>query len=166
MHSPDNGTTVTDATRNSGANAQSSENANAANADNTTVDARTAAESSVAEAAESDVQDTTKEASGENPKAETNDNVAETAKNGKNNTSIGSIVKGTTRLASLPAGIMKDLIQGGVIVAGKNFIPRVKNVLQGNSIVNHADVHKKNKTKTTFTGSPGKDADLSPTKPN
>lgn len=60
----------------------------------------------------------------------------------KQNVSAATMIKRTTRLATLPAGIMKDLIQGGVIVAGKNFIPRVKNVLKGNSIVNHAVVKK------------------------
>lgn len=69
------------------------------------------------------------------------DTVAEAAKE-KSKVTFGSVVKGTTRLATLPAGIVKDLIQGGVIVAGKNFGPRVRNVLKGTSIVNHADVKK------------------------
>lgn len=60
----------------------------------------------------------------------------------KQKVSFGSAVKGATRLATLPAGILKDLIQGGVIVAGKNFGPRVRNVLKGDSIVNHAVVNK------------------------
>lgn len=65
----------------------------------------------------------------------------ETAKK-QSQVTFGSVVKGATRLATLPAGIVKDLIQGGVIVAGKNFGPRVRNVLKGTSIVNHADVKK------------------------
>lgn len=69
------------------------------------------------------------------------DTVAEAAKE-KSKVTFGSVVKGTTRLATLPAGIVKDLIQGGVIVAGKNFGPRVRNVLKGTSIVNHADVKR------------------------
>lgn len=68
------------------------------------------------------------------------DEVAEVAK--KSGVTFGSVVKGATRLATLPAGILKDMIQGGVIVAGKNFGPRVRNVLKGKSVVNHADVKR------------------------
>lgn len=53
---------------------------------------------------------------------------------------VGGAVKGITRIATLPAGVAKDLIQGGIIVAGKNFMPRVQNVLKGNSVVNRAEV--------------------------
>lgn len=72
--------------------------------------------------------------------AENNTDVSDAAQAQKQGATFGSVVKGATRLATLPAGVMKDLIQGGVIVAGKNFIPRVKNVLKGKSIVSHADV--------------------------
>lgn len=44
------------------------------------------------------------------------------------------------RLATLPVGVVKDLMQGGLITAGKNFIPRLKNVAVGNTLTNHADV--------------------------
>lgn len=71
---------------------------------------------------------------------ENNLDVSDTVQAQKQGAAFGSVVKGVTRLATLPAGVLKDLIQGGVIVAGKNFIPRVKNVLKGNSIVSHADV--------------------------
>lgn len=71
---------------------------------------------------------------------ENNSDVSDAVQAQKQGAAFGSVVKGATRLATLPAGVMKDLIQGGVIVAGKNFIPRVKNVLKGNSIVSHADV--------------------------
>ena len=74
------------------------------------------------------------------PAAEDSTDVSQAAEKGK--VTFGAAVKGTTRLATLPAGVLKDLIQGGVIVAGKNFIPRVRNVLKGQSIVNHADVKK------------------------
>ena len=67
---------------------------------------------------------------------------AETDKE-QSDVTFGSVVKGATRLATLPAGILKDMIQGGVIVAGKNFGPRVRNVLKGTSVVNHADVKRK-----------------------
>lgn len=53
---------------------------------------------------------------------------------------IGAAAKGTSRMATLPAGVLKDLIQGGVVVAGKNFMPRLRNVLNGKSVVNHAEV--------------------------
>lgn len=74
------------------------------------------------------------------PATEESEDVSQAAEKGK--VTFGSAVKGTTRLATLPAGVLKDLIQGGVITAGKNFIPRVRNVMKGQSIVNHADVKK------------------------
>ena len=74
------------------------------------------------------------------PTTEESEDVSQAAEKGK--VTFGAAVKGTTRLATLPAGVLKDLIQGGVIVAGKNFIPRVRNVMKGQSIVNHADVKK------------------------
>lgn len=60
----------------------------------------------------------------------------------KSRVTFGSVAKGATRLATLPAGMLKDMIQGGVITAGKNFIPRVRNIVQGNSAVNHAVVRR------------------------
>lgn len=74
------------------------------------------------------------------PATEESEDVSQAAEKGK--VTFGSAVKGTTRLATLPAGVLKDLIQGGVITAGKNFIPRIRNVMKGQSIVNHADVKK------------------------
>lgn len=74
------------------------------------------------------------------PTTEESEDVSQAAE--KSKVTFGTAVKGTTRLATLPAGVLKDLIQGGVIVAGKNFIPRVRNVMKGQSIVNHADVKK------------------------
>ena len=47
------------------------------------------------------------------------------------------------RLATLPVGVMKDLMQGGLITAGKNFIPRLKNVAVGKTLTNRADVKPK-----------------------
>lgn len=85
------------------------------------------------------------ETAAENKNSENSASLSETAEAQKQGATFGSVVKGTTRLATLPAGIMKDFIQGGVIVAGKNFIPRVMNVIKGHSIVNHADVAKINK---------------------
>lgn len=48
-----------------------------------------------------------------------------------------------TRIASLPIGVMKDLATGGVVGAGKNFIPRLNNVVKGNTIFNHPQSLKK-----------------------
>lgn len=80
-------------------------------------------------------------ASAENDgETETGNTLAESAEETKKGASFGSAVKGATRLATLPAGVMKDLIQGGVIVAGKNFGLRVRNVMKGNSVANHAVV--------------------------
>ena len=43
-----------------------------------------------------------------------------------------------TRIATMPIGMMKDLAEGGIVGMGRNFIPRVKNIATGDSIVNHA----------------------------
>lgn len=96
----------------------------------------------VTEAASADVKPTegSDEEQTAKPSDEQPDEVAEAAK--KSNVTFGSVVKGATRLATLPAGILKDMIQGGVIVAGKNFGSRVRNVLKGTSVVNHADVKR------------------------
>ena len=62
---------------------------------------------------------------------------------------IGNAAKGALRLATLPVGVMKDLLQGGAITAGKNFIPRVRNVIAGTTFVNRADFVKKAEDKAT-----------------
>lgn len=85
---------------------------------------------------------------------EDNAEVSEATDAQKHGVTFGSVVKGATRLATLPAGIMKDLINGGVIVAGKNFFPRVKNVLKGNSVVNHAVVKKPKPTQVATETEP------------
>lgn len=48
-----------------------------------------------------------------------------------------------TRLATMPIGVVKDLMQGGVIQAGKNFIPRLRNVATGDTLTNRAEVKPK-----------------------
>jgi hypothetical protein len=53
------------------------------------------------------------------------------------------IAGGAGRLATLPAGVLKDLLQGGVITAGKNMWPRLKNVAAGHGVINRADVVRK-----------------------
>jgi hypothetical protein len=53
------------------------------------------------------------------------------------------------RLATLPIGIMKDLVQGGTITAGKNLWPRMRNVAMGRGVFNRADVVRKHAEKST-----------------
>jgi hypothetical protein len=55
------------------------------------------------------------------------------------------VLGGVTRFATMPAGMLHDVSQGGVIAMGKNFMPRLKNALHGNSVMNHADDIKKRK---------------------
>ncbi len=43
-----------------------------------------------------------------------------------------------TRIATMPIGMIKDFASGGIVGVGKNFIPRARNVLSGDSIINHA----------------------------
>lgn len=43
-----------------------------------------------------------------------------------------------TRLATMPIGMIKDLANGGIVGMGRNFIPRAKNIVQGDSMFNHA----------------------------
>ncbi|MBD5100734.1 MAG: hypothetical protein HDT29_05680 [Clostridiales bacterium] len=92
-------------------------------------------------AANADMESVT-DAEGSEAATGTSEESADVAEAAKSGVTFGSVVKGATRLATLPAGIAKDLIQGGIIVAGKNFGPRVRNVLKGTSIFNHADVKK------------------------
>ena len=48
-----------------------------------------------------------------------------------------------TRLATMPVGTVKDLMQGGIIQAGKNFIPRLRNVVTGTALTNRAEIFPK-----------------------
>lgn len=48
-----------------------------------------------------------------------------------------------TRLATLPAGILRDFSKGGLIQVGKNFIPRMRNLFTGDTIISRADVLKR-----------------------
>lgn len=43
-----------------------------------------------------------------------------------------------TRIATMPIGMIKDLATGGIVGMTKNIIPRAKNIVKGDSIVNHA----------------------------
>jgi len=55
------------------------------------------------------------------------------------------VLGGVTRFATMPAGMIHDISQGGVIAMGKNFMPRLKSALHGNSVLSHADEIKKRK---------------------
>lgn len=141
---PENGTDVQDAAKknDSGQNtppADTEQNS----AGNATPPAENRTDDIVSEAASADVKDTQSEGdetAAANGQSEQTDNVEQAAE--KSRVTFGSVAKGATRLATLPAGMLKDMIQGGVITAGKNFIPRVKNIVQGKSVVNHAVVRR------------------------
>lgn len=140
----ENGTDVQDAAKknDSGQNtppADTEQNS----AGNATPPAENRTDDIVLEAASADVKDTQTEG-GEtataNGQSEQADNVEQAAE--KSRVTFGTVAKGATRLATLPAGVLKDMIQGGVITAGKNFIPRVRNIVQGKSVVNRAVVRR------------------------
>ena len=139
----DNSTDVTDAAKNNGAAAENNDSTsnNAATSEDAAASASTQTDAIVSEAASADIHasEGSDEAQTAKPQSE-QDDIAQAAK--KSGVTFGSVVKGTTRLATMPAGVLKDLIQGGVIVAGKNFGARVRNVLKGNTVVNRADVRK------------------------
>ena len=61
----------------------------------------------------------------------------------KKQSKLQKALKTPMRLATMPAGMIHDISQGGVIAMGKNFMPRLNNVMHGSSILNHADVSKK-----------------------
>ena len=140
----ENGTDVQDAAKknDSGQNtppADTEQNS----AGNATPPAENRTDDIVAEAASAGVKDTQSESdetATANGQSEQADNVEQAAE--KSRVTFSAVAKGATRLATLPAGMLKDMIQGGVITAGKNFIPRVKNIVQGKSVVNHAVVRR------------------------
>ena len=147
---PENGTDVQDAAKKNDAQ-QDTTSVPAGQTGGETPDTSTAetaanasaTDSIVAEAASAGVKDTQSEggeAAATNGQSEQADNVEQAAE--KSRVTFGAVAKGATRLATLPAGVLKDMIQGGAITAGKNFIPRVKNIVQGKSVVNHAVVRR------------------------
>lgn len=141
---PENGTDVQDAAKknDNGQNTPPADTEQSV-ADNAAAAAENRTDDIVSEAASADVKDTQTEggeAAAANGQSEQTDNVEQAAE--KSRVTFGSVAKGATRLATLPAGMLKDMIQGGVITAGKNFIPRVKNIVQGKSVVNHAVVRR------------------------
>lgn len=48
-----------------------------------------------------------------------------------------------TRLATMPVGVVKDFMQGGIIQAGKNLGPRLRNVATGTTLTNRAEIRPK-----------------------
>lgn len=147
----ENGTDVQDAAKKNDAQQDTTSAASAGQTGGETPDTSTAeaaanasaTDSIVAEAASADVKDTQSEGgetAAANGQSEQADNVEQAAE--KSRVTFGAVAKGATRLATMPAGVLKDMIQGGVITAGKNFIPRVRNIVQGKSVVNHAVVRR------------------------
>lgn len=50
------------------------------------------------------------------------------------------ILASPVRLATMPFGMVHDLAKGGILRVGKNFIPRLNNVILGDTFLNKADV--------------------------
>ena len=48
-----------------------------------------------------------------------------------------------TRFATMPVGVLKDFMQGGIVQAGKNLGPRLRNVATGTTLTNRAEVRPK-----------------------
>lgn len=66
------------------------------------------------------------------------------------------VLGGVTRFATMPAGMIHDLSQGGVIAMGKNFGSRLNNAAHGTSVFNHNDVlDKSSRAKAARTEADG-----------
>ena len=51
------------------------------------------------------------------------------------------------RIATMPIGMIKDFVEGGIVGMGKNIGPRMKNIATGDSMLNHAQfIDKKAKS--------------------
>ena len=51
------------------------------------------------------------------------------------------------RIATMPIGMIKDFVEGGIVGMGKNIGPRMKNIATGDSMINHAQfIDKKAKS--------------------
>ena len=48
-----------------------------------------------------------------------------------------------TRIATMPIGVIKDFAKGGIVGASRNIGPRARNVVKGDSVVNHAEIKPK-----------------------
>ena len=56
---------------------------------------------------------------------------------------VRKAIGGITRFATMPAGMLHDISQGGVIAMGKNFSSRLDNALHGSTLLNHNEVKPK-----------------------
>jgi len=57
-----------------------------------------------------------------------------------------------TRAVTMPAGVVKDVVQGGVTTATKNIKHRFENVAHGTTYTNRADYYQQPENKTTDKG--------------
>jgi len=48
-----------------------------------------------------------------------------------------------TRIATLPIAVMKDVVNGGLVDAGKNIVLRLKKVVKDDTTFNHAQIDNK-----------------------
>ena len=53
------------------------------------------------------------------------------------------ILKYPSRIATMPIGMIKDLASGGLVAVGKNFVPRLRNIAKGTTIVNRPQAKSK-----------------------
>jgi hypothetical protein len=83
----------------------------------------------------------------DNNQSESNNAQAKVDNGGRDGMTAGQkaahIAGGAGRLSTLPVGILKDLMQGGLITTAKNMWPRLRNIAMGRGIINHADVRPK-----------------------
>lgn len=66
-----------------------------------------------------------------------------TVSEGKKKSKAKQIAAAPLRFATLPFGILHDLATGGLIQAGKNFGPRLRNAVSGSTIINRAEMKAK-----------------------
>jgi hypothetical protein len=69
-----------------------------------------------------------------------NGNTQHSDRDGMKERNAAHIAGGVGRLATLPVGVLKDLVQGGLITTGKNIWPRLRNVAAGRGAINRAEV--------------------------
>lgn len=66
---------------------------------------------------------------------------------------VRKAIGGVIRFATMPAGMLHDISQGGVIAMGKNFSSRLDNALHGTTLLNRNEVRPKaNKAESKLRG--------------
>lgn len=75
-------------------------------------------------------------------KSSFNTPVSKAVENNNNATKTARYAKMPTRIASMPLGVIKDFAAGGLVGVGKNFIPRMNNIVKGDTVFNHAQLVK------------------------